>query len=85
MEQVLSASDISHATQKDPVLSRVHDFVMNGWPSLHNQHSGINHMKSFARSCMRGPCLDKQIEQQVAHCETCMAMSNKPPVAPLQP
>ena len=33
-ELPLSARDIGKATQKDPVLARVHDFVINGWPSV---------------------------------------------------
>jgi hypothetical protein len=30
----VTSRDILKATRKDPVLSRVHDFVVNGWPSV---------------------------------------------------
>lgn len=127
-ELPVTASDICQATQKDPLLAQVYEFIMHGWPGyvkndaiapyfsrrnelsadkgcvlwgmrvvipdkyrgqmleeLHNQHLGMSQMKSFARSFVWWPGLDAQIEQRVAGCQTCMAMSNKPPAAPLQP
>ncbi|XP_013403532.1 uncharacterized protein K02A2.6-like [Lingula anatina] len=38
-ELPVKASDISKATMKDPVLSRVYDFTLNGWPSYFKDDS----------------------------------------------
>lgn len=127
-ELPITSMDISKATQRDPVLSRIFEFIMNGWPNyvddedlkpyfirknelssekgcilwglrviipptyreqiikdLHQQHSGMCHMKSLARSYLWWPNLDRQIEEQVRACVTCSSVSNSPAVAPLQP
>ncbi len=52
---------------------------------LHATHSGIVRMKSFARSLLWYPGLDKDIETTAKRCEICQTVQRDPPVAPLHP
>ena len=52
---------------------------------LHKDHLGITRMKSIARNYMWWPGLDKEIERLARSCERCLAVKQKPPVAPLHP
>ena len=52
---------------------------------LHSCHSGINKMKSLARSYVWWPGIDKDIEALVQNCEACQQVRHMPANAPLHP
>lgn len=122
------AEDISRETKKDPVLVRVLDYTLNGWPNhvteeglkpyfqrreelstdqgcllwglrviippvfrqrlleeLHDQHTGMNRMKSLARSYLWWPGMDQAVEELVKACSVCQSARNMPGTAPLIP
>jgi hypothetical protein len=124
----VEASVIANATRKSPLLSKVIDFVLSGWPKhnndsrlrpffskrfelsfdhglllwglrvvipetlqntilteLHDQHIGVNRMKSLARGYVWWPNLDAEIEHIAATCETCQSLRKIPAEAPLHP
>ena len=66
--------EISHATQVDPVLSKVLEFVRHEI-----------RMKELARSYLWWPNVDIQIEQMVKNCASCQKVRKPPAVAPLMP
>ena len=52
---------------------------------LHKDHPGIVRMKSIARSYVWWEGVDKDIESLVKSCQSCQAVENAPPMAPLHP
>ena len=52
---------------------------------LHEDHSGISHMKGRACMLMCWPNIDKDIEKKVKLCSVCQISRPLPPSAPLQP
>ena len=117
-------------TDRDPVLSRVRDWILTGWPvkdgdgdnlfqpyvkrryelsvedgcvlwgnrivipqkgrkallsMLHEGHTGIVRMKSFARGYVWWPNMDHELEQCVQSCNVCQLQRKSPPVAPSYP
>ena len=50
---------------------------------LHVTHPEIVKMKALARSIVRWPNMDKDIEEVVTSCQSCAAHRILPPVAPL--
>ena len=52
---------------------------------LHKDHPGIVRMKSVARSYVWWEGVDKDIESLVKSCQSCQAVKNAPPMAPLHP
>jgi hypothetical protein len=124
----VEASVIANATRKSPLLSKVIDFVLSGWPKhnnnsrlrpffskrfelsfdhgvlpwglrvvipetlqytilteLHDQHIGVNRMKSLARGYIWWPNLDAEIEHIAATCETCQSLRKIPAEALIHP
>lgn len=49
---------------------------------IHEAHSGVVRMKSFVRSFMWWPGMDKDIETFVKKCTICQSSRKDPPVAP---
>ncbi|XP_062566349.1 uncharacterized protein K02A2.6-like [Saccostrea cucullata] len=128
VELPISNTDIAKATKMDPVLSKVHELTLTGWPNhnadpelqpfferrvslsveqgvvlwgirvvipqtlrkrlleeLHEEHLGMCRMKSLARGYLWWPNLDKDIEEVVEKCPSCMSVRNSPKSAPLHP
>ena len=56
-----------------------------GLLQLHKEHPGIVTLKAIARSCIRWPNLNAEIELMVKNCEVCQAVQKAPPSAPLYP
>ena len=124
----VDATKIELWTARDPVLSQVLQFVLQGWPSeveeeavkpyfirreelsvhtgcllggawvivqpqgreevlniLHDTHPGIVKMKSLARSYVRWPKVDTNLEEKVKSCVTCQSHQKTPPCSPLHP
>ena len=52
---------------------------------LHWEHPGICGMKAIARTCMRWPKMDREIEEAVSVCTVCQNVRNALPRAPLIP
>ena len=52
---------------------------------LHRDHPGCSRMKSFARSYIWWPDMDKDIESMAKACMTCQAHKHAPPAATLHP
>ena len=52
---------------------------------LHEGHTGIVRMKSFARSYVWWPGIDADLEQCVKLCASCQIQRKSPPVVPLHP
>lgn len=52
---------------------------------IHRDHPGISRMKSLARSHVWWPGIDQDIEKVAKSCESCLAVKQAPPSAPLQP
>ena len=52
---------------------------------LHCDHPRMVRMKAVAHSRVWWAGLDKEIEELVQACQSCQAVKNAPPVAPLQP
>ena len=52
---------------------------------LHKDHPGVIRMKSVAQSFIWWPGLDKEIEHLAKACQSCQAVKQAPPVAPLHP
>lgn len=52
---------------------------------LHDQHWGVNRMKSLARGYVWWPNLDSDIENVARNCEICQSMKRLPAEAPLHP
>ncbi|XP_045183417.2 uncharacterized protein K02A2.6-like [Mercenaria mercenaria] len=127
-ELPVEARVIADATRKCPILSKVIDFVLSGWPKhnddpkirpyfskrfelgvdrgvllwglrviipetlrntilseLHDQHLGVNRMKSLARGYVWWPNLDSELEHLAATCGTCQSLKALPAEAPLHP
>ena len=53
--------------------------------SLHDSHSGVSRMKSYARSYFWWPGLDQDIENVAQGCQSCLENRKAPPLSPLQP
>ena len=53
----LTAAQVKTLTQRDPVLSRVHSYVLRGWPSTvepsFNPYSSHRHELSVCKGCNR--------------------------------
>lgn len=124
----IQARVVAEATRKCPLLSKVMDFVLSGWPKhnndpsmrpyfskrfelsvdrgillwglrtvipeslrstilteLHDQHLGVNRMKSLARGYVWWPNLDSELEHVAATCGTCQSLKSLPAEAPLHP
>jgi len=56
--------------------------VLNELP---RDHPGVVRMKAVARSHVWWAGLDNEIEELVRACQSCQAVKNAPPVAPLHP
>ena len=54
--EVLNASSIADETSRDPLLSRVMDWVINGWPTTAPKEAGAYEQKKLSLSCSNG-CL----------------------------
>ena len=124
-----TCTQIRRWTDHDPVMSRVREWILTGWPEkgvvdshylpferrktelstengcilwgnrvviplkgrkailnmLHEGHTGIVRMKSFARHYVWWPGMDQEIEQCVRTCSTCQLQRKTPPVVPLHP
>lgn len=121
-------TDIARATKVDPLLARVFELTLNGWPSqvndpelqpfferrsslsieqgiilwgirvvipmalrkrimeeLHEEHLGMCRMKALARGYVWWPNLDRNIEETVQACPSCMSVRNSPQSASLHP
>ncbi|XP_064653028.1 uncharacterized protein K02A2.6-like [Lineus longissimus] len=52
---------------------------------IHEAHPGIVRMKTFARHYVWWPCLDKDLEDKVKHCEACQVRRHAPAKALLHP
>ncbi|XP_053372930.1 uncharacterized protein K02A2.6-like [Mercenaria mercenaria] len=52
---------------------------------LHDQHLGVNRMKSLARGYVWWPNLDSELEHLAATCGTCQSLKALPAEAPLHP
>eukprot|EP00066_Takifugu_rubripes_P012215 XP_011601481.1 PREDICTED: uncharacterized protein K02A2.6-like [Takifugu rubripes] len=52
---------------------------------LHQCHPGVSRMKALARSYVWWPKLDKEVEDTVKSCMTCLEYRNVPAPAPLHP
>ena len=52
---------------------------------LHETHPGVSKMKNLARSYIWWPGIDKDIENTVAHCNTCPIHQPAPVQAPIHP
>ena len=54
-ELPVSSDDIREATRKDPVLSRVHDYVLTGWPERCPEERMMPYFsRRHKMSCERG-------------------------------
>lgn len=124
---LVRAQLIKKSTDKDPVLARVREYILRGWPKvnspefipyarrqdelstqegcilwggrvvvpppgciallkqLHQAHPGITRMKGLARSYMRWPNMDAEVEALIKACAACQQNRNSPPVALLHP
>ena len=124
-----TCTQIRRWTDHDPVMSRVREWILTGWPEkgvsdshyqpferrktelstengcilwgnrvvipvkgrksilsmLHEGHTGIVRMKSFARHYVWWPGMDQEIEQCVKSCNICQLQRKTPPVVPLHP
>jgi hypothetical protein len=52
---------------------------------LHAGHQGASHMKALARSYVWWPCIDAQLETEVAMCEVCQRHAKAPPSTAIRP
>ena len=52
---------------------------------LHSGHAGMSRMKSLARSYLRWPKVDRDIEELVKSCHLCLNIRHALAVAPLHP
>ena len=52
---------------------------------LHCDHPGTSRMKALARAHLWWPGLDKDIEDLAKSCQSCQAVKQAPPVAPMHP
>ena len=52
---------------------------------IHEGHPGINRMKSFARSYVWWPGLDRDLEKKVQQCILCQRNRKNPPKVPMHP
>ena len=52
---------------------------------LHEGHPGIGRMKSFARSYVWWPGMDRDLEEKVKRCQVYQLVQKLPPKAPIQP
>ena len=62
--------------------SRLQDAILK---DLHRDHPGIVRMKSFARSHVWWPGLDKSLEQLANACQSCLAAKPSKLSVPLHP
>ena len=76
----ITHKEISHATQVDPVLSKVLEFVRHGWPQ---PVEDIRLKPYFNRRFELS--VDIQIEQMVRNCASSQQVRKPPAVAPLMP
>ena len=122
---LVTATHIREWTSRDPELSKIRKFALQGWPGLtdlncsynkrkeeisvedgcllwgtrvivppqlrskvvdeiHEGHPGISRMKSFARSYVWWPGLDKDLENKVRQCLLCQRNRKNPPKVPFQ-
>ena len=51
----------------------------------HKGHPGVSRVKSLARSIVRWPGIDAQLEEKVKECSKCQVNSKSPSPAPLHP
>ncbi|XP_064651965.1 uncharacterized protein LOC135502790 [Lineus longissimus] len=75
-ELLVAARDIAEETWKDPVMSRVFLYVLNGWP---------RELPDSSLQPYWNRRLDQDIETLVNACDACLAMKDKPAPAPLIP
>ena len=52
---------------------------------IYQGHPGITRIKGLARSFVRWPGVDKQLEEKVGSCKSFQQNQNASPVAPLNP
>ena len=64
------------------VPSKLRDTILK---ELHSGHTGASRMKELARSYLWWPNLDKQLEDLVGSCQTCLELRPNPPRAELHP
>ena len=97
----ITTMDIGKATLQDPVLRKVLDWVMMGWPEASSEdlkphHTRRNELsfeqncilwgsKAIARTCIWWPKMDEEIEREIKLCSVCQSVQSSPPSAPLIP
>ena len=125
----VTSIEVKRETERDPVLVRVKEFLIHGWPDelqvdsefqpykskmneltiedgcilwggrvvippklqekvlgdLHLSHVGVVRMKMLARAYCWWPHMDRQVEETVSGCRSCLENSSNPPSAILHP
>ncbi|GBN52888.1 Transposon Tf2-11 polyprotein [Araneus ventricosus] len=93
----VKADEISQATLRDPVLSRVLNWVLKGWPESAKECRIFylkRHELSVHKNCLlwgnrvvipEWPKIEEDIENHVGLCEPCQQTRHAPPRAPVHP
>eukprot|EP00795_Rhopilema_esculentum_P011239 gene11239-21428_t len=83
----ISAKDIQQETGRDPLLSRVLSFVLNGWPeACGSEELRPYFSRKLELSAEQGCVLwGTRVEEYLKSCESCQMFRNKPAHAPLHP